>query len=105
MSGELRVNTSHVRELAQRQGTAAQQVQSAAATTQGVSMSMLANHGIVCTTANTAVAAAEQARAAACASMNLVSTSLAEKLGVAASRYDGTDTQSAGKLSKEMHPR
>ncbi|WP_082941644.1 ESX-1 secretion-associated protein [Mycolicibacterium peregrinum] len=105
MSGELRVDTSHVRDLAERQSTAAKQVLEAGTTTNGVGMSMLANHGVVCAPANTAVTAAEQARAFACASMNAVSSSLSQKLGVAASRYDGTDAQSAGQLGKQMHPR
>ena len=105
MSDYLRVNTAHVRELAEQQGKAAQQVLEALAAAQGVGTSMWANHGMVCATSNTAVLLAEQARAMACANINTVSTSLSQKLGIAASRYDGTDTQSAGKLDKEMHPR
>jgi hypothetical protein len=105
MSGELRVTTSHVRQLAERQGNAAQQILSAHGAAQGVSSSMMVNHGLVCATSNMAVSIAEQARAAACAKLNSTSTSLSKKLGVAASRYDQTDAQAAGKLGKEMHPR
>ncbi|WP_166908528.1 type VII secretion target [Mycobacterium sp. DL440] len=105
MSGELRVITSHVLELAERQNTAAQQILAAAAASHGVSTSMMVNHGVVCSAANAAVAAAEAARAAACAGLNSVSTSLSSRLGLAASRYDQSDTQESGKLSKEMHPR
>ncbi|MBU9762733.1 ESX-1 secretion-associated protein [Mycobacterium sp. TNTM28] len=105
MSGELRVTTSHVRELGERQGTAAQQIEAAGAAAQGVGMSMMGNHGVVCLTSNMAVTMAEQARAAAAAKMNLVSTGLSEKLGIAATLYDRADAQGAGKLDKEMHPR
>ncbi|MBX8689614.1 hypothetical protein A5722_25890 [Mycobacterium vulneris] len=105
MSGELRVITSHVLELAERQSTAAQQVLAAAAASHGVSTSMMVNHGVVCASANAAVAMAESARAAACAGLNSVSTNLSSRLGLAAARYDQTDAQGAGKLGKEMHPR
>ncbi len=105
MSNYLRVNTAHVRELADHQAKAAQQVLAARAAANGVSASMWANHGMVCVLSNTAVMEAERAREAACAGMNATSTSLSEKLGVAASRYDEQDAQSAGKLEKEMHPR
>lgn len=105
MSGELRVITSHVLELAERQNTAAQEILAAAAASHGVSASMMVNHGMVCASANAAVAMAESARAAACAGMNSVSTSLSSRLGLAASRYDQTDAKGAGKLSKEIHPR
>ncbi|MEW2482224.1 ESX-1 secretion-associated protein [Mycobacterium sp. NPDC049093] len=105
MSGELRVITSHVLELAQMQATAAEQILAAASASHGVSTSMVVNHGVVCSAANAAVAAAEAARAAACAGLNSVSTSLSSRLGVAASRYDQSDAQGAGKLGKEMHPR
>ena len=105
MPSELRVKTSHVRELAERQASAAKQISEAVSTTQGVGTSMLVNHGIACAFANDAVTAAEQARAAACATMNAVSTSLGQRLGIAASLYDSTDAQGASKLDKEMHPR
>ncbi|MUL81998.1 MULTISPECIES: ESX-1 secretion-associated protein [unclassified Mycolicibacterium] len=105
MSGELRVITSHVLELAERQGIAAEQILAAATAAHGVSTSMTVNHGMVCTSANMAVAMAEQARAAACAGLNSVSTTLSSRLGLAASRYDQADTHGAGKLNKEMHPR
>lgn len=105
MSGELRVITSHVLELAQMQATAAEQIVAAATASHGVSTSMVVNHGVVCSAANAAVAAAESARAAACAGMNSVSTSLSSRLGMAAARYDQSDAQGAGKLSREMHPR
>ncbi|TMS50084.1 ESX-1 secretion-associated protein [Mycobacterium sp. DBP42] len=101
----LKVNTSHVLDLAELQGKAAQQLLTAAAAAQGVGTSMMVNHGLVCTTSNTAVLMAEQARAAACAKLNSVSTGLSTKLTTAASRYDQTDAQAAGKLGKEMRPR
>lgn len=105
MSGFLKVNTSHVLELAELQGRAAQQVLAAAAAAQGVGASMMVNHGLVCMTSNSAVLIAEQERASACAKLNSVSSSLSTKLGTAASRYDQTDAQCAGKVDKEMHPR
>ena len=105
MSGELRVITSHVLELAQMQATAAEQILAAATASHGVSTSMAVNHGTVCATSTAAVAAAEAARAAACAGLNSVSTSLSSRLGLAASQYDQSDTQEAGKLGKEMQPR
>lgn len=105
MSGFLKVNTSHVLELAELQEKAAQQFLTAAAAAQGVGASMMVNHGPVCLTSNSAVLVAEQARAAACAKLNSVSSSLSTKLTTAASRYDQTDAQCAGKLGTEMHPR
>ncbi|WKG04255.1 ESX-1 secretion-associated protein [Mycolicibacterium sp. HK-90] len=105
MPDHLRVNTTHVRELADRQAKAAQQVLVALAAAQGVGTSMWANHGVVCGLSNTAVIDAELARAAACASMNTASENLSQKLRTAASRYDQTDARSADKLNNKMHPR
>ncbi len=66
---------------------------------------MLVTHGPVCAVSITAPALANNAREAACAAMASVSEDLAEKLKVAATGYDQTDTQAGGWLDKEMHPR
>lgn len=103
--GTLDVTTSHVRELADGQTTVARYLEQVSEVTDGVSASMLVNHGPVCAVSITALAFANNAREAACAAMASVSEDLAEKLKVAATGYDQTDTQAGGWLDKEMHPR
>lgn len=102
MSGELRVITGYVQELAELQGRTAQQILSALEAAQGVGTSMWKNHGMVCAPSNSAVIAAETARRAACTRMNAKSEELAQKLDMARKLYDGTDMQEEQKLDDEM---
>lgn len=104
MSDLLKVRTTHVRELSERQNQAASQIASATGTPQGVANSMTVNHGLVCGTSVTALTMALTARTQACARMQLGSTELSQKLSVAAARYDQTDAQLGGKLDSTMHP-
>ncbi|MGV0836281.1 ESX-1 secretion-associated protein [Mycolicibacterium thermoresistibile] len=105
MTGELRVDTAHVRDLSGRQSDAATQIAAATEVAQGVSSSMFVNHGIACSAANAAVLAAEMARKAAGTRMQVESTELSQKLNIAAERYDKTDAQAAASINAQMHPR
>ncbi|OMB99261.1 hypothetical protein A5733_00900 [Mycobacterium sp. NS-7484] len=103
--GMLGVTTAHVRALADGQSTVKDYLEQVSQVTDGVSASMMVNHGPVCAVSITALAFANSAREAACAAMASVSEDLSEKLNVAASGYDQTDCQAGGWLDKEMHPR
>ncbi|MBP2455083.1 hypothetical protein JOF57_004996 [Mycolicibacterium lutetiense] len=76
-----------------------------ASVTDGVSASMVINHGPICAASIAALEAANMVRDGACAAMATVSQDLAEKMTVAASQYDQTDYQAAADIDKEMHPR
>lgn len=105
MTGFLGVTSGHVRELSAGQSKANSDISSAATVTEGVSGSMWMSHGLVCAASNTAVGMAHSARAAACEAMASKSRDLSEKLNIAGSRYDQTDTQAGADIGKEMHPR
>jgi len=105
MSGELRVDTAHVRKLSAAQGEAASKIAAASSVADGVSTSMWANHGLICAPTNIAVAAAELTRRNACAAMQSVSTGLSHKLSTAADQYDQTDAHAAQKIHSKMRPR
>lgn len=102
MSGEVNVATAHVRELAGKQGEIAAEIESAGAATEAVLRDVLFSHGAICGPANDALAAAVAARDSACAAMQEVSTSLEEKLNVAAVAYDATDSSTSGALEQTM---
>ncbi|MDV3129516.1 ESX-1 secretion-associated protein [Mycobacterium sp. 21AC1] len=104
MSDLLKVHTTHVRDLSERQNQAASQVASASGTPQGVPDSVAVNHGLVCGAAITALTMALAARTQACARMQHASTDLSQKLNIAASRYDQADAKLSGKLNATMHP-
>lgn len=105
MTGYLGVTAAHVRELSATQGQAEAQIQTASTVTNGVSASMLVNHGIACSGSIAAVAMADRAREAACSAMALMSSDLSEKLGTAADRYDKMDEAMGDRLGEQMHPR
>ncbi|MCP3811541.1 ESX-1 secretion-associated protein [Mycobacteriaceae bacterium Msp059] len=103
--GILGVTAPYVRELSERQRQAEGYIKVGATITDGVGASMLVNHGVICSDSIAAVGLANTAREAACAAMAAMSNDLSEKLNSAASQYDQTDSQGAGKLGKAMHPR
>ncbi|BBX90218.1 ESX-1 secretion-associated protein [Mycolicibacterium boenickei] len=103
--GTLGVTTAHIQELSDGQGIAKKYIELTAEVTDGVCASMLVNHGPVCAVSITALAMADNARAAACAAMAAVSQDMSEKLKVSATQYDQTDTQAGADIGKEMHPR
>jgi hypothetical protein len=102
LSGEVKVTTAHVRDLAGRQGEIAAEIELAGAATEAVLRDVLFSHGAICGPANDALAAAVAARDSACAAMQEVSTSLQEKLNVAAVAYDATDASTSSTLDQTM---
>ncbi|MCV7109888.1 type VII secretion target [Mycolicibacterium setense] len=103
--GTLGVTASHVRELSRRQRTAQGYIKVGATITDGVTDSMVVNHGSICTTSIVALAFANDARAAACEAMAAVSQDMSEKLNISASHYAQTDVQGGADIGKQMHPR
>jgi hypothetical protein len=105
MPEDLRVTTAHVHELSARQGEAQAQIESASTVTDGLSIAMWINHGLICAPANAAVWTAEAARKSACAAMQSVSSDLSEKLDAAAQRYDEIDSANRDILDQQIPPR
>ena len=103
--GTLGVTTSHIQELSDGQRTAKTYIELTAEVTDGVSASMLVNHGPICAASITALVMANESRAAACAAMASVSEDMSEKLRISAAQYDQTDAQGGADIGKEMHPR
>ncbi|ODR26604.1 ESX-1 secretion-associated protein [Mycolicibacterium porcinum] len=103
--GMLGVTAPYVRELSGRQRKAEGYIKVGATITDGVSESMLVNHGVICLSSITALALANGAREAACAAMASVSQDMSKKLTAAAAKYDQTDAQAGADIGKEMHPR
>ena len=76
MTGELKVVTAHVRELAVKQGEIAAEIAPAQAATNGVTWNVTVSHGLICTSASVALAQANTARGLACAAMQKTSLGL-----------------------------
>ncbi|QRY52816.1 ESX-1 secretion-associated protein [Mycolicibacterium septicum] len=103
--GILRVTSSHIRELSDGQHTAKTLIELNAEVTDGVSSSMVVNHGPICAASIAALALANTARDGACAAMAAMSQDMSQKLDITASQYDETDAEAAATLDKEVHPR
>ena len=91
MSGDLRVATAHLRELAARQRQAATEIRSAAEVADGVDTSVRVTHGVISWSTATAVEAVQHARRAAGSGMEGVSDEMADKLDASAGAYDRID--------------
>lgn len=102
MSGDLKVTTAHVRDLAGKQGEIAIEIESAGAATDAVLRDVLFSHGAICGSANDALAVAVAARDSACSAVREASTNLQEKLNAAAVAYDATDLSASGTLDQTM---
>lgn len=102
MSGELKVLTEHVRELAVRQGDVIAEIAPAEAATQGVTVDVAVSHGVICAPTSLAVAAANTARDLACQAMQKTSEELQHALTTAAENYDSADIAASGALSQTM---
>ena len=102
MSGELKVTTAHVRDLAGKQSEVATEIETAGAATEAVLRDVLFSHGAICGSANDALAAAVAARDSACTAMHEVSTSLEEHLNTAAAAYVAADAATSGTLDQTM---
>lgn len=105
MSGELKVTTAHVRELAVRQGAIAAEIEAAKAVTQGASWDVGVSHGGICLSASTALYGANSARERAAKAMQTTSEELHAHLAIAAAAYDRADAQTSGALGRTMAPR
>jgi hypothetical protein len=105
LSGELRVTSAHIRELAAKQRQAAADIDSVTGVVEGVSASVRTTHGAIALATVSAVEAVQSARGVAGNAMAAVSEGLGDRLDVAATAYDGTDQTMGGALHHEMRPR
>ncbi|GCA97657.1 MULTISPECIES: ESX-1 secretion-associated protein [Mycolicibacterium] len=102
MSSRLTVETSELQSLSTKQDDAAATFSAAGDTTSYVEVKVLATHGPLCMSTQSALSAANNARKAACEQMMNKSRNLADNLTKAASQYDQTDAQEGAHLSKQM---
>lgn len=102
--GELHVSPAHLRELSGKQNRAAHQISAATTLTHGVAAEVELTHGRVCAPGFTAAAAAEEARAKACAAVQSVSEAFAGSLELAQAQYMTTDASARDELDGRMHP-
>jgi hypothetical protein len=105
MSGDLRVTTAHLRELAAKQRQAATEIGTATGVTRGVDLSVRLSHGVIAWSTADAVASAQQARATAGEAMERASDELGANLVGAAGRYDSSDGTAAHDLDGRVRPR
>lgn len=102
---DLQVTTSYLEELAAKHDLSSADVRAAAAVTSGIGSTMWTSHGVICATANMAVAEAESARSAANAAVESVGTEIAKRLRAAGGAYDGTDERAGESLDAQVLPR
>jgi hypothetical protein len=105
MSGDLRVTTAHLRELAAKQRQAATEMRSAAEVAEGVHSSVRMTHGVISWSTAAAVETVQNARRAAGAGVEGVSQGMADRLDVSAAAYDRIDAAAGGRLGDQMQPR
>jgi hypothetical protein len=103
MSGDdLRVTTTHLGELADKQREAAVEIRSATMLAEGAEAAVRSTHGSVASASASAVTAVLAARRSAGAKMAAISDDLCDKLTEAAKRYDHTDDALSGTLRTRM---
>jgi hypothetical protein len=105
MSGDLRVTTAHLRELAAKQRLAASEIRSAAQVADGVDTSVRVTHGVISWATAAAVEAVQNARRTAGSEMEGVSEEMADNLDLSAAAYDRVDTLASSRLGGRMHTR
>jgi hypothetical protein len=105
MSGDLRVTTAHLRELAAKQRQAATEIGSAAVVADGVDTSVRMTHGVISWSTAAAVEAVQNARRAAGSRMERVSEGMADNLDASAAAYYRIDGLAGGRLGDQMQPR
>jgi hypothetical protein len=105
MSGDLRVTTAHLRELAAKQRQAATEIGSAAEVADGVDTSVRMTHGVISWSTAAAVEAVQNARRVAGSGMEGVSEGMADTLDASAAAYDRIDGLAGGRLGDQMQPR
>ncbi|MUL68452.1 hypothetical protein BOO86_28555 [Mycobacterium sp. CBMA 234] len=102
MTRKLSVETSELGQLSTKQTDAAAVFSAAGNTTSYVEVKVLATHGPLCLSTQSALSAANNARKAACEQMQNKSRHLAENLTRGAAQYDQTDAQEGSHLSKQI---
>jgi ESX secretion-associated protein EspC/F len=102
MSGDLRVTTAHLRELAAKQRQAATEIRSAAEVADGVDTSLRVTHGVISWATAAAVEAVQNARRAAGLELKGVSDGMADNLDVSAAAYGRIDGLASGRLGGQM---
>jgi hypothetical protein len=105
MTGDLRVTTAHLLELAAKQRHAASEIKSAAQLADGVDTSVRLTHGVISWSTAGAVEAVLNARRSADTSIEGVSEGMADSLESAAAAYDRIDGMVGGRLDDRMQPR
>jgi hypothetical protein len=105
MSGDLRVTTAHLRELAAKQRQAATEMRSAAEVADGVDTSVRETHGVIAWATAAAAEAVQNARRAAGSAVEGVSEGMADNLNVSAAAYDRIDGLAGGRLGDQIQPR
>jgi hypothetical protein len=102
MSGDLRVATAQLRELAAEQRHAATEIRSAVEVADGVDTSVRVTHGVISWSTATAVEGVQNARRAAGSGMKGVAEEMADKLDASAGACDG---MAGGPLGDRMQTR
>ena len=105
MSGDLRVTTAHLRELAAKQRQAAAEMRSATEVVDGVDTSVRMTHGVIAWSTAAAVEAVQNARRTAGTRVKEVSDEMADKLDASAAAYDRIDEVAGVRLYGQMRPR
>ena len=105
MSGDLRVVTAQLRELAAKQRQAATEIRSAVEVADGVDTSVRITHGVISWSTATAVEAVQNARRAAGSGMKGVAEEMADKLDASAGAYDGIDGMAGGRIGDRIQTR
>ncbi|WP_029112163.1 ESX-1 secretion-associated protein [Mycobacterium sp. URHB0044] len=105
MSGDLRVTTTYLLELAAKQRQAAGEIRSAAQVADGVDTSVRVTHGVISWATAAAVEAVQNARRAAGSEWEGVSDEMADNLELSAAAYDRVDSLASGRLGGRMQTR
>lgn len=104
-SGELWVTPDHLRELANKHGTAAAQVSQATALVDQTAERVQRTHGSVCSAAAAAAARVAEARRKACIAIETTSQAHEANLNTAASQYVGVDEHHRDEIVDQIRPR
>ena len=101
-SGDLRVTTTHLGELAVKQGRAAVGIRSATMLVEGADAALRSTHGSIASASANALEAVLAARRNAATKMAAISDGLCDKLTEAAKRYDQADDAMSDALREQM---
>ncbi|ALI24544.1 RD1 region associated protein [Mycolicibacterium fortuitum] len=104
-SGELWVTPGHLRELADKHGTAAVQASQATALVDQIAKAVERTHGSACSAAAAAAARVAEARRKACIAIETTSQAYEANLNTAASQYVAVDEHHRDEIIDEIRPR